>query len=686
MQQDTASEEEYGLLEALHSLVTRASRNPKGLLQRIQVVVDMASQGRLRPKQKIAKPRNGDAAPATPSRHVRPSMGDSWVQVVKRGDKGKSKGKGKTKDANKLPSAAPVNARPGAKQSGNKGQVSARLMPSSFPDGALIPREFLLQELRKGKAPENKWAWVASKQEANETKELAAIHKLSVKVGLLYQTTDDSDSATTVKLPVLRAGQITIEEFKIAPLTVDVPGKLGQTVRKSSAQPVQRKLATFRCTLPKEFAKEGAWKDASSNIQKVIRQFCSDDAFHSSYQWQRRECWSKAGHCDEYLEGYVRIADEHADKFARMSGRSGCFFERLSREQKKPLVQWVPRQESESSSTYFSRVERAAKEAQQPAAFRKGGRDSLGIKYLTGAPKKVPVCWELKGSPGFWTQSDLCSALEGAGWTELEVLAPPRRGQVWRIRGVNPGDVSDFVEAVEVGKHILVIQRCTGAKPTKITTHPLRKVFGDGGPSGHKTRVAMQTDSGEAETATADSHKQEGDGSSKKRETVTKGPDSKRSKHDSFDGYSVRDCGGNGACGYNCLAMGKMLADGAKWNDIKDEAQTRGRTLRVEVQQHVKRHPETYKSAWAKDPQWTEVSEGGSVPENYQQWEDSLAESCSRLTLHMRGYVGSSSYAIGSHGHRTSVQRWRMEESGGVWKVQVQIHCYDPQGLALHTA
>ncbi|OLQ13509.1 hypothetical protein AK812_SmicGene2451 [Symbiodinium microadriaticum] len=484
-------------------------------------------------------------------------LGDSCVQVVKRGDKGKSKGKGKTTDASRLPSAAPVNARPGAKQSGNKGQASARLMPSSFPDGALIPREFLLQELKKGKAPENKWAWVASKQEANETKELAVIHKLSVKVGLLYQTTDDSDSATTVKLPVLRAGQITIEEFKIAPLTGDVPGKLGQTVRKSSAQPVQRKLATFRCTLPKEFAKEGAWKDASSNIQKVIRQFCSDDAFHSSYQWQRRECWSMAGHCDEYLEGYVRIVDEHADKFARMSGRSGCFFERLSREQKKPLVQLVRRQENESSSTYFSRVERAAKEAQQPAAFRKGGRDSLGIKYLTGA-----------------------------GRTELEVLAPPRRGQGWRIRGVNPGDVSDFVEAVEVGKHILVIQRCTGAKPTKITTHPLRKVFGDGGPSGHKTRAAMQTDSGEAETTTADSHKQEGDASSKKRATVTKGPDSKRSKHDSFDGYTVRDCGG----------------------------------IRVEVQQHVKRHPETYKSAWAKDPQWTEVSEGGSVPENYQQW------------------------------------------------------------------
>ena len=64
------------------------------------------------------------------------------------------------------------------------------------------------------------------------------------------------------------------------------------------------------------------------------------------------------------------------------------------------------------------------------------------------------------------------------------------------------------------------------------------------------------------------------------------------------------------------------MADGHAWNDIKDEAQTRGRTLRVEVQQHVKRHPEIYKTAWAKDPQWSEVSEGGPVPDTYQQWED----------------------------------------------------------------
>ena len=150
-------------------------------------------------------------------------------------------------------------------------------MPSSFPDSALISREFLLQELRKGKTPEGKWTWVANKQEAGDVKELAAIHKLNAKVGLLYQTTDDSDSATVVKLPVLRAGQVTIEEFiKIAPLVVDVPGKLGQTVRKSSVSRLRGS------TIPREFAKEGAWKATSSNVQNVIHQLCSDDIFQST--------------------------------------------------------------------------------------------------------------------------------------------------------------------------------------------------------------------------------------------------------------------------------------------------------------------------------------------------------------------------------------------------------------------
>ena len=125
---------------------------------------------------------------------------------------------------------------------------------------------------------------------------------------------------------------------------------------------------------------------------------------------------------------------------------------------------------------------------------------------------------------------------------------PPRRGQGWRIRGVNPGAVSDFVEAVEVGKYVLVLQRCTGAKPTKITTHRLRgQVLGNGGSIGHKTRDTMQTENGEAEAANAERQKQEGDGLGKKRETSTKGPDSKRSKHHSFDGFTVRDCAGSGA-------------------------------------------------------------------------------------------------------------------------------------------
>ena len=73
----------------------------------------------------------------------------------------------------------------------------------------------------------------------------------------------------------------------------------------------------------------------------------------------------------------------------------------------------------------------------------------------------------------------------------------PRRGQGWRIRGVNPGAVSDFVEAVEVGKYVLVLQRCTGAKPTEITAHRLRgQVLGNGGSIGQKTRDTMQTESG----------------------------------------------------------------------------------------------------------------------------------------------------------------------------------------------
>ena len=47
-----------------------------------------------------------------------------------------------------------------------------------------------------------------------------------------------------------------------------------------------------------------------------------------------------------------------------------------------------------------------------------------------------------------------------------------------------------------------------------------------------------------------------------------------------FEGFDIRDCGAEGACGYKCIAVGAALMRGNSWEDMKSKCFSAGAPVR----------------------------------------------------------------------------------------------------------
>ena len=81
-------------------------------------------------------------------------------------------------------------------------------------------------------------------------------------------------------------------------------------------------------------------------------------------------------------------------------------------------------------------------------------------------------------------------------------------------------------------------------------------------------------------------------------------------------GFTICDCGAEGACGFNCISVGAALVRGQAWDDVNSKCATMGSTLRVHVAQHIGKNAESYRPLWALEVanQTDSVKEDGDVP------------------------------------------------------------------------
>lgn len=219
-----------------------------------------------------------------------------------------------------------------------------------------------------------------------------------------------------------------------------------------------------------------------------------------------------------------------------------------------------------------SRAREQAAARKRQLAYRRGGGANLGIRLQEGDPTSTlprpAVVWRLCGVPRGWTNAALEDYLKGAGWQQVEVLAPPqrRRGYGWLVKGVPPEDVARealltpdgtalTATKLTCGSSNLVRVKCRGGNPLgKVGGAMLAASVGEAGAQElpkQAAPLALADGAGDVNMDGGTRGARDADGSAAAKKARTVGP--------TLRGYRLLECGGGGNCGYNSLAAGLLL-------------------------------------------------------------------------------------------------------------------------------
>ena len=94
-----------------------------------------------------------------------------------------------------------------------------------------------------------------------------------------------------------------------------------------------------------------------------------------------------------------------------------------------------------------------------------------------------------------------------------------------------------------------------------------------------------------------------------------------------FEKFEVKDCGADGACGYNCIAVGAAVMRGMTWDELRPKCGSVGATLRVQVAQHIAKHAKDYRPMWSPDfgDRGTTIEkEDGDIPSSWESWLNAI--------------------------------------------------------------
>ena len=600
---------EGALLVALTKLVERCSKQgADGLLNRLGNLVQVASQGKLKhPKNKQPKPRLTHPLPASEKGNDKPPRQfPTFADIVSKGSPNTANPHVWTevtrkKNHNRLTGVKAEN------------DPSVSILPSVFAPGNLSSEKTLLQSLEKGQGGKAQFCLVRSLESAVHLQNLASVHELKDSVGLLVQTkqADSVDKDTkSVLLPVQAKDKgPLLTKFWVLPLATDLP-PLPKFTLSSTSPKVNRELACFRVAVCKSFLDDTQWEETVKAPIQTVKSLLPASAFHSSFKWTKTTQTLKDGGQETVLEGFLKVDKASADEVAKLSGSKGVFLSRLRQEEPKPChVTWVEKLEDEKAWQYYARVcQKAASSSGCPVAYRKGGGNSLGLRG-TGVGPAQTGSWFLQGVPRNWTANDVESVLSNAGCSETSVLRPPRRKCPWLVRTKPPNQFDSCTQVVGI-EHVDTMLMLVKA-PSRSRSGASIPIAG--GKWGHASSTSPIP---AVAPPLPQEEKVEGTEQIKKKvktDVVSNHPD-----------FTTIECGGGGDCGYLSLCVAMGMASGLSLQEAQSSAAVAAKTLRCDVQDHIRKNSGMYSPFWCPDTDADENTEGGVVPTTFDAWVDSL--------------------------------------------------------------
>ena len=569
---------ELGLLEALTRLIERASKDPTNLLNRVQTLVRSAAEGKplQTRKQKSHQPKEAVSGTAKSTWSAVVSQPAAWQTVQRR-------------------TRRPVAPAP----------APSRLLPSAWPAGSILPEQTVRDHLQRGDSPPGSISWVKP-DSVDMLRTLAETHAIQAPFALCVLATDDESRAPLPGaerrlLPTSTSKGIqTLQPFWLWPLNKQLPQLASWTVKSSCAK-VERKLATIRVQVPKALVGSELWAAACKGPVAQIRQLIPPDCFHSSYRWAEVSLQGRFGQ-EHILEGFLKVDASKITKVLQASGRKGFFLSQITKEQPQPSeVSWVQRLENEDSFQYFCRAQQLGHSKGFPLSFRLGGKACLGLRGCSDETVGAKV-WQVEGVPRRWNAQDLQNGLNSAGCTDSKVVRPRLGKSPWLVRLSAPALEKDKpMFGIQTEDGLLTLTR---PRPQKVQQAARQHV--------KPGRWALSEDFPPLPAMAPPSAKDD------------KEPEAKKQRLEAALPFRLLDAGGMGNCGWLCICAAMALRRGKSEEDALKTAAAAARTLRCDLQQHMRKHGEAYRPYWAPDPDATKTSMAGAVPNSYDAWVDTL--------------------------------------------------------------
>ena len=203
------------------------------------------------------------------------------------------------------------------------------------------------------------------------------------------------------------------------------------------------------------------WETILRNPRSHAYKVFGEQVVHSTYGWKEVKFANKKQQEPEILlQGFLRSQEKSIDQIMKLSGKDGLFVDKLSTEQsQRPNVWWIPIQEGETMSAYFTRAQADAKKENSSLCFRKGGTTCLGLRLQDSKHRPQLHAWTLHGAPKHWFGQDVMQCLFDAGCQEAAIIKPPGRHKSWLIKAVVPDENSLGVLAIHAGTRVLYLNR-----------------------------------------------------------------------------------------------------------------------------------------------------------------------------------------------------------------------------------
>ncbi|CAE7287846.1 unnamed protein product, partial [Symbiodinium sp. CCMP2456] len=617
------------LLQALEHIVKEARKDPSTLLDNVQAVVQRAvagyGQGRAarRMRAKLHSQGNeheGGGHEQNP-KSVAPDFcrpvgeeahGDSWTIV-----------------RSKKPTKAPVEQWTLDPLVG--GVIGYGIAKKRLSDGIALSAHLVI---------------ACEQSELDSLQALARTHELKDKVAVICRFTPDTDTeAKTVQLPSIGPrGQKQVRSWPIVPLGGGGgPEIKHKAVLKSSFTVPDRQLITLRIQVPKEFKDTEAWASFCNKPNEHTKNALGP--FHAFGTWQKLQA-GEHGHREMVLECYGKVATADKNAVLAKSGTDGIFVAELAKDAVKPVVDWLPAGETVGPA-YLHMAQRKALSLKTSLAYRRGGGASLGLRVAPDQVGDRACTWRARHVPRDWAEEDLIGALSAAGFSECEVLAPGRAQVPWLLRAKLKGDGGQPALAIQVGKHIVDMERATAKRKlvnveaTRLTPGSTRKVLSTA-PGTNKAPATGTTSGGTPANGKgkgpAKGNQQGSDDGIDPRGRPAQADGGAQARSRSPKGHTeewfeVRECGGSGNCFYNAIgAHYAAYRDNFQWPDACKLAKTRGATLKAEIADYIREKPDTFKAFWLPPPEPAtetekenlEQMEGGTPPQTWDEYLQAL--------------------------------------------------------------